>query len=286
MGLEFNVETRATIRQRVGSLMGAMHYGTASAGAVGSVTLELAKSKPDNYFQGWIANTVGGTGSGQLRVCTGSTQSTGVITVSPNWGTTPDATTQVELWKPDVTPEQVNNAINLAILGVQHIVFTPVRFSPSAINTGGTSLTFSTANADKLYAFVHETATTDTFIEYELVESLAWLRERPYSCFPFNGKLYLYPAIDTALALTKLHILGYKKIATVSADTSSPNVRSDYLTYMAAFHIEASEVGGPQLDPEEHGGRAANWLREALLLKATLPTRFHPDTVDIQETTI
>lgn len=63
--------------------------GTATAGAAGSLTDTVRRKEDDNYWKGGTIEILKGTGVGQIRDVTGSTQSTGVITVTPNWATNP-----------------------------------------------------------------------------------------------------------------------------------------------------------------------------------------------------
>ena len=66
--------------------------GTATAGAAGSITDTAKLKQEDDYWKGGLCKIIAGTGVGQERTATGNTQSTGVITVTPNWVTTPDTT--------------------------------------------------------------------------------------------------------------------------------------------------------------------------------------------------
>ena len=63
--------------------------GTATAGAAGSLTDTLKRKEIDDYWKGGIIEILSGTGSGQKRDVSGNTQSTGVVTVSPNFATNP-----------------------------------------------------------------------------------------------------------------------------------------------------------------------------------------------------
>lgn len=63
--------------------------GTATAGAAGSLTDTLKRKEIDDYWKGGIIEILSGTGSGQKRDVSGNTQSTGVVTVSPNFSTNP-----------------------------------------------------------------------------------------------------------------------------------------------------------------------------------------------------
>jgi len=66
--------------------------GTATAGAAGSITDTRARKEADDHWKGGSVEILSGTGVGQTRDITGSTQSSGAITVSPDWVTTPDNT--------------------------------------------------------------------------------------------------------------------------------------------------------------------------------------------------
>lgn len=63
--------------------------GTATAGAAGSLT-DTKRKEADNYWKGGTIDILAGTGAGQKRDITANTQSTGVITITPNWVTNPD----------------------------------------------------------------------------------------------------------------------------------------------------------------------------------------------------
>lgn len=66
--------------------------GTATAGAAGTLTDTASRKESDDYWTGGRIEIISGTGDGQVRDITDFVQSTSVISVSPNWATTPDAT--------------------------------------------------------------------------------------------------------------------------------------------------------------------------------------------------
>lgn len=71
-----------------------VHFGTAQAGAAGTVTLATSASATADFYKGGTALIVGGTGVGQARFI--YAYSTGrVASISPNWSTTPDSTSQI-----------------------------------------------------------------------------------------------------------------------------------------------------------------------------------------------
>lgn len=64
---------------------------TATAGAAGSLT-DTKRREADSFWKGGTIKIIAGTGINQERDVTGFTQSTGVFTITPNWGTNPDNT--------------------------------------------------------------------------------------------------------------------------------------------------------------------------------------------------
>ena len=66
--------------------------GTATAGAAGTITDTINRKESDDYWKGGVMEILSGTGAGQKRDITGSTQSTGVVTITPDWSTNPDDT--------------------------------------------------------------------------------------------------------------------------------------------------------------------------------------------------
>ncbi len=71
--------------------LGVASTGTAQAGATGSIT--LAAGAPSSDLTGFVLETTGGTGPGQVRVITAYNTTTKVATVYPDFTVTPDATT-------------------------------------------------------------------------------------------------------------------------------------------------------------------------------------------------
>lgn len=100
--------TIATLYPRV---LPVLNSGTAAAGAAGTITLASGAVAIDDYYNGCIVRTTGGTGGGggsgsqgnQARVITGYVGSTKVATISPNWETTPSTDTTYEVLVTEMT---------------------------------------------------------------------------------------------------------------------------------------------------------------------------------------
>lgn len=78
--------------------------GTAQGGAAGNIQLAAATSFADDLVNGVIAAIIGGTGAGQQRVGYDWTSATDTLTVSPSWGTNPDATSQYVIFRAPPSP--------------------------------------------------------------------------------------------------------------------------------------------------------------------------------------
>ena len=94
---------KATIATLYPRVLPIVASGTASAGAAETLTIPSTMLRRLNYWNGAIIRTTGGTGGGgtggannQARLVTGCTAA-GVLSVTPNWETTPDATTPFDL---------------------------------------------------------------------------------------------------------------------------------------------------------------------------------------------
>lgn len=70
---------------------------TATAGAAGTLTDTTNRKEPDDYWTGGTIETISGAGPNQVRDITDFVQSTSVISVSPNWTTQPDNTTEYRI---------------------------------------------------------------------------------------------------------------------------------------------------------------------------------------------
>lgn len=71
--------------------------GDVSAATSNTLTLETADKRQDSWYRFWWVEITAGTGAGQIRDVTAYVSSTNRITVSSNWTTTPDATSDYRL---------------------------------------------------------------------------------------------------------------------------------------------------------------------------------------------
>ena len=71
--------------------------GTATAGAAGSLTDTVKRKEENDFWTGGTIEILSGTGVGQERIVSDFVQSTSVISVTPNFVTTPDTTSVYRL---------------------------------------------------------------------------------------------------------------------------------------------------------------------------------------------
>ena len=281
-GFPFRQETRATVRKRIGKLTKKGKQWTATAGAATTVTFTEAKLIPDDTLVGQTLYIVSGTGAGRQALITDHVASTGVLTLSPT-GTAPDSTSVCEIWEEGTTVEDVNDAINLAINDAQETVLVELRSAPLAVASDGIEVTLP-ANMVYVQAMYVERSTANTFDEYKPVQSIAYLDEYPFS-FALKGRYaYVSPILNaTQIAgySTLVEFFGYRAPALPTIDADSLELPSEYVTYMAAFYLEAGQSEGPSLDPKQYAGRAGNWLRQALVRREEMRTMVDPDTVKV-----
>lgn len=120
---------KATLAALYPRVLPILRAGTAQAGAAGTITLDSGASALDDFYNGCIIRTTGGTGGGgtggannQARVITDYVGSTKVATISPSWETAPDNTTTwdvlvSEFWVRAMSPEIADAVLDEAISG-------------------------------------------------------------------------------------------------------------------------------------------------------------------------
>jgi hypothetical protein len=90
-----------------------------------SIRLASTASASDDYYNGWVVEITGGTGSGQQRVITDYNGTTKVATITNAWTTTPDTTSTYMLYSSKVTLGGTTAGIELAnIITEELVIFT------------------------------------------------------------------------------------------------------------------------------------------------------------------
>jgi hypothetical protein len=277
-------EDLQTIRRRTGLLMGELTYGPVLSATSSTFVLDAIARYPDNAERmvGGIAYIVAGLGAGQSRVVTSTTQATKTATIQTNWTTTPDATSIIEIWQGDRDPQEVNNAINLAILDAQELVFIPDRQNPTAIDANFRELSLPTGFV-YVYGFEYKDA-GGNYREYHMQYDYTGLSDGAgdRNMYLRGPVLVIRPVLSASIALADMWVLGYRRPSLLVNDTDVSDVRTDFLVFKAATLLEESKAGSTAVDPEDHGGRGSNWLREALDIRVRLQTALEPNTVEVK----
>lgn len=274
------LESRGVIRQAIGDLIRKMVLMHPTAGSVTTFTAPEIKLQPDDAFVGKIAYIYSGTGIGQTSLITDSVQNTGVATVSPNWSIAPDATSVIEVWDQDCTPAEVNQKIKDAILDAQGSTRIRKRANPLAISSDFRTIQIP-SDFTHISGVIFENATANTFTEHKVVTSPAYLDEAPFAAGVLGDQIYLNPILTSATLITQIWILGFGYPAIPSSDSDIVEVRSDYVTLMAAFFLEAGRAESNQLDPENSQSRAAGWFQQAIALRTLMHVYLDPNSVEV-----
>lgn len=92
--------------------------GTAQTGAAGEITLDAGDgASADDAYRGMVISITGGTGSGQVRVISGFTNSSKIATVYPEFDTVPDATSEYTIHANALYRPASENLENVTING-------------------------------------------------------------------------------------------------------------------------------------------------------------------------
>lgn len=281
--VQFRAETLAVIRRRVMYLRFGPKfiYGTTTAQTATTFRMAAAARFPNDTLNGRVVYVVSGTGSGQSATITDSEQGTGQLTVTPAFAVTLDGTSNVEVYPEDSSPEAVNQAINMAILDASDIVNVKTVSDAPTIDATRTIVTIP-ASVIKVYGFQYK----NTSDSDPILIKCRWHPDRDWpigtrqNWFTVeNGFIYVNFEIPTTA--TEVRILGYRLPAELTSDSSTSEVRSDYLIYKAAALLESEKIASPGYDPDASQARATSWLRESALIRPGLRVRWEPNTVEV-----
>jgi len=124
-----------------GTGLTALASGTAQDGGNNSITLAAGESSTNDIYKGARIALVGGTGAGQARIITAYNGSTKEATVSPNWVTNPNSSTDYEIQAADSTLGTIQNDVQ-SVTDLKDLVDTG--YDPSAHKIQGVVLTDTT----------------------------------------------------------------------------------------------------------------------------------------------
>lgn len=277
MAFQFTRESLQTIRRRTGSLLQAFSYGIISASSANSVTSSTIRSHPSNSLAGHWAAVTDGYSIYETKMINYNEQESGVIQVTPDWASPPGVGDYLEIWPPDLLPDQVNNAINLAILDAQSVTFVPARETGPTLSSDRLEIDLSSSALTKVSGVQYKSA-TGVWTVYQHASHLDWMEEQRFAWTLLGSTIFLSPAIPTDILSADISISGYRGPALLVTDTGLAEVRSDFLTYFAASvcaRIQSEEDG-------KQASAADRWLQKAMDVKSQMDPSFAPNTYDIE----
>lgn len=270
-GAQSGRDPRATIRRNVGALIlgrDKFAFGPVIESGPDFIRTRFARRYDSGFIKGRTLYITQGLGAGQDALIAEHTQGDGRMEVTPAWETIPGLNSVAEMWGDRVHPDDVNEAINNAIRDVSGI---------AKVKISATVNTFATDRR----SFDIPTEFTHIYrIRYKPTGAYHWSdvfsRGEPYSFQARERVAYLNHALSSDVLTVQVD--GYRRPRVLVTDSEVCEIDPAFVVYHAAYLLEAQAAEGRQLDPEEHAGRAGNWLRQALVLRNEIMEAWEPNT--------
>lgn len=275
----FRQETRAAIRRRIGYLLlgNEFVYGPLTAVTPNTATLPRAARFPANTFVGRVAHFLG---NGEALKVDASEEGTGMLTLVPAFTVEPAVGTYAEIWTEQYGPDQINEAINAALIDTSDMV--PIRayaqLPDSALD--GSRLTL-TLPADWTHLSSIGWSLNGLSERATLVQNRSIFD--PYALHPqvvVEGRSIVFN-VAVPSSITELSVTGYRLPALLEVDTDLAEVRSDYIMYKAMSLLQMPELGTVSNDPDAHTQRSTGWLGHAENIRQRMKPRFDSNTVQL-----
>jgi hypothetical protein len=280
-------ESRATIRTHVGRLMYGSKFLADTISAVGANTITLPKSSRfgADHFSGSVLYVVDGPVAGISTYVASNAPGLGQLTLAPVPVVMPSMGNKVEVWPDEMTPDEVNDALNLAILDVQHL---------AAAIAVQTSPTFDIARKritiPPTWTMVARLSYEDGGLKYRLRprdprDPNPWDQDPPTTFDIENDgttrSIIVWGAVPDSA--TNVRLVGYAGASLPTSDTDTTAIRSDFLVYKTAAILTQSRMATQLLDPEGSGAKATFWSQQAEVKKREMNVQAMSNTVRIEE---
>jgi hypothetical protein len=280
-------ESRSTIRTHIGRLMYGSRFLADTISAVGANTITLPKSSRFgvDHFTGSVAYVVDGPVAGTSAYVASNAPGTGQLTLSPVPVVMPSMGNKVEVWPDETTPDEVNDAINLAVEDVQHLAATVAVVVSPTLDSARKRITIPAS-----WTMVARLTYEDGGIKYRFRprdprDPNPWDQDPPFTFDIENDgvtrSIVVWGGVPTSA--TNLRLVGYAAPSLPTADTDAPVVRSDFVVYKAASILGQNRMATPLLDPEGSGNRATFWAQQAEQKKREMNAQAMSNTVRIEE---
>ena len=242
------------LRQQVGLLLGsgdmAMVTGTPSASfaTTGFQCPSLALEE-DDYYNDWYLRFYSGTHKGTTVRVTDFAQADGAITFSPALSTVVDETDLFELHR-DFSPEEMNNAINLAIQAVEMEALEDKTDESLTIVSG--TWEYAVPSGFVYIDAIYQVSDTDS-------TEMSYIDLRHWQVINKSGTKYLW-FDKNKVSLTAdytLRITGQSKASTLTLDAGTTEISTAFLVQQAKALLHQQRIDGTGGVSEAHDKQMA-----------------------------
>jgi hypothetical protein len=269
----YQSQTRAQIRQAVGYLAYARQLffadTVATVMAPGFPTFNKVRQYPDDTLLGRGLYFATGPNAGQQRTVMHSYESTGQITTTSSFGSTPVVGNTGEFWPGDIAADTINANINTAIGRGSDVVNTYIEAIPTIDSTR--MIVDIPANFTRLVGFNY--FYNGVIYNYALTD---WLDSNYDQAMVRGRKLYLSNAVQSSA--TDMVVQGYRVPALPTQDSDVIEMNPEFVKLMAAALTEAGDAAMPGYDPEASTARSQVWFREAMDVRQNMISDWLSDT--------
>jgi hypothetical protein len=278
-------ETREKVRERIGRLIYGPRFLKDVVASVGAnyVTALKAARFPTDHYSGDVFYVVDGPSLGTTTYVSSSEPATAKLFLSPVPALMPSVGNKIEVWPGETTPDDVNGAIDLALLEVQHLTAViAVQTSPT-IDSARSRITIPAT-----WSMVARLSFEYGGVKYMLRprdprDQMPWDQSFPttFDIEAPNRQIVVFGTIPATA--TNVRLVGYAMPALPTADTDLLTLRSDYVVYKAASILVQDEMATPELDPGGSGAKASFWANQAEQKKREMVGQAMANTARIEE---
>jgi hypothetical protein len=253
-------ETREKVRERIGRLIYGPRFLKDVVASVGAnyVTALKASRFPTDHYSGDVFYVVDGPSLGTTTYVSSSEPATAKLFLSPVPALMPSVGNKIEVWPGETTPDDVNGAIDLALLEVQHLTAViAVQTSPTIDSAG---------QADHHPRHLEHGRAPDLRgrgVKYMLRprdprDQMPWDQSLPDHLRHRgpNRQIVVFGTIPATA--TNVRLVGYAMPALPTADTDLLTLRSDYRGLQGRVHPGPGRDGHPRAGPRGSGRRRAS----------------------------
>jgi hypothetical protein len=280
-------ESRSTIRSHIGRLMFGSKFLADTISAVGANTITLPKSSRFgiNHFAGAVLYVVDGPVAGTSTYVASNAPGTGQLTLSPVPAVLPSVGNKVEIWPDEMTPDEVNDAIDMAILDVQHLAAAVTVLTSPTIDVARKRVTVPAT-----WSMVARLTYEDGGLTYKLRprdprDPNPWDQDPPTTFDIENDgmtrSIVVWGGVPTSA--TNLRLVGYNPPTKLATDTDTTIIRSDFVVYKAASILVQDSMATPEMDPRGSGNKATFWAQQAEAKKREMNAQAMSNTARLDE---